>query len=55
MNQGPVWDQLMKKNSGQKSRATVPLSEIKAEARFDQRLTSRGGEGKKKEHMLTRE
>ncbi len=26
MNQGPIWGQFMKKNSGQKSRATVPLN-----------------------------
>ncbi len=26
MNQGPIWGQFMKKNSDQKSRATVPLS-----------------------------
>ncbi len=27
MNQGPIWGQFMKKNSGQKSRATVPLKQ----------------------------
>jgi hypothetical protein len=26
VNQGPLWGQFMKKNSGQKSCATVPLS-----------------------------
>ncbi len=28
MNQGPIWGQFMKENSGQKSRATAPLRGI---------------------------